>query len=226
MTSDLHRSFAALTLVHWGCVVQRGKEQFQLVASPLRGSKDTNDPVSHTLAPHSCLPSWCSQTCPSYISKNASFIANLNLFCAHLQPWCSSQRQCHNPVSSPSWALPSWYSSHLIYRNQAVSTVDAWIKRESIHGFLIILINEDEDVQNKEGQVQKINSSVKIFINKGQGCAEKRGGRWEGTQHPFFPFFVIKNCDSTAQISSSVLLWASARPAMTWHTGSQAKHQV
>lgn len=44
----------------------------------------------------------------------------------------------------------------------------------------------------KSGQVQKINSSVKIFINKGQGCAEKSGGRWEVTLHPFSPFFVIK----------------------------------
>lgn len=67
-----------------------------------------------------------------------------------------------------------------------------WIKRESTHGFLIKLINEDEDAQTKEGQVQKINSSVKLFINKGQGCAEKSGGRWEKTQHPFSPFFVMK----------------------------------
>lgn len=40
---------------------------FLLVARPLRRPKDTNDPVSCTLALHSCLPR-CSQTCSSYIS--------------------------------------------------------------------------------------------------------------------------------------------------------------
>lgn len=87
-----------------------------------------------------------------------------------------------------------------------------------MHGFLIIPSSKDEDAQTKEGHGQEITLSVKIFRNKGQGPASNSAS--------FFSLLCHKNCDSTAQIKSSVVLWASKRPAMAWHTGLPAKQQV